>query len=65
MKILSFDVGIKNLAYCIINKLNDDFKIEKWGIINIVDERDICQHVLRNNSICGKIARHKILVNKF
>jgi hypothetical protein len=63
MKILSFDVGIKNLAYCIINKLNDDFKIEKWGIINLVDERDICQHVLRNNNICGKIARYKIIVN--
>ena len=31
-KTLSFDVGIKNLAYCI---LNNDKTIEHWGIINL------------------------------
>ena len=28
MKILSFDVGIKNLAYCLID--NKDYSIEDW-----------------------------------
>ena len=35
MRVLSFDVGIKNMSYCVIN---GDFKsvlIEQWGIINI------------------------------
>jgi len=29
---LSFDVGIKNLAYCVLCK---DKKIKDWGIINL------------------------------
>ena len=35
MKYLSFDVGIKNLGYCI---LDDDLKIYNWGIINIIED---------------------------
>ena len=35
-KILSWDVGIKNLAYCIIIKKDNNFTIDKWGIINLV-----------------------------
>ena len=40
MKILSFDVGIKNLAYCLfsINCCNDNLlKIIKWDVINLCD----------------------------
>lgn len=36
-KILSFDVGIKNLAYCLMSKVEENYKIYKWGIINIAD----------------------------
>ena len=39
MKYLSFDVGIKNLAFC---SLTDDKKILDWGIINL-DKNPICQ----------------------
>ena len=39
MKYLSFDVGIKNLAYC---SLNDKKEILDWGIINL-DKNPICQ----------------------
>ena len=35
MKILSFDVGIKNLTYCLIEKLPNRSKIFMWEIINI------------------------------
>jgi len=36
-KILSFDVGIKNLAYCLMSKTEEVYKIYNWGIINIAD----------------------------
>ena len=39
MKILSWDVGIYNLSYCILEKNETDGKINiiKWDIINLVD----------------------------
>ena len=39
MKYLSFDVGIKNLAFC---SLDDNKTILDWGIINL-DKNPICQ----------------------
>jgi len=39
MKILSFDVGIKNLSFCLLN----DSVIEDWGILNICTD-DVCDH---------------------
>jgi hypothetical protein len=33
--VCSWDVGIKNLAYCILEKQNDSFKILNWNIINL------------------------------
>jgi hypothetical protein len=56
MKILSFDVGIRNLAYCIINKTDIGFTIEDWGLINLDDERKLCDKLLKNNKVCGKTA---------
>lgn len=35
MFILSFDVGIKNLAYCLIEDLDDQRIIHKWDIVNL------------------------------
>jgi len=42
MRLCSFDVGIKNLAICIINKKEKTFEIEKWEIINIIDSDKKC-----------------------
>jgi len=62
-RVCSWDVGIKNLAYCIIEKNDDDFKIIKWDIINIIDSDKItCCSPLKKNSkkgviiVCGKNA---------
>jgi hypothetical protein len=44
MKVLSFDVGIANLAYCVLEKIEEDFKILKWGVINLVDDRQKCDY---------------------
>ena len=59
MKLLSFDVGIKNLAYCLI----DDEKntIDDWGILNIsVDP--ICDHIMKGLKHCDKSA--KVVINQ-
>jgi hypothetical protein len=56
-KIVSFDIGIKNLAYCIINK--EDKKIIDWGIINIVESfiEKLPKCVSsRKGKICNKLA---------
>ena len=55
MKILSFDVGIKNLAFCLID--SDKFTIEDWGILNISPDKG-CQHHNQKTGIkCDKSAK--------
>jgi len=69
-KIVSIDVGIKNLAYCIIEKIPSDgqhnFKILDWNIINVLDEKlsnaPKCNNFLKNR-ICNKLATNLINVN--
>lgn len=55
-RIVSFDVGIKNLAYCIIDIDYDknDFFIQDWDIINLADDRIKCCHIGRKK--CNNIA---------
>jgi len=43
VKVLGFDVGIKNLAYCIVEKVDDKFQIQSdhkqcWNIINLTEQ---------------------------
>ncbi len=67
MKILSFDVGIKNLAYCIIDKTEDDFDIIDWDVINISDqdkkEKHTCSFVIGKRK-CGKYSNKYYLDNE-
>jgi hypothetical protein len=53
MKILSIDVGIKNLAICILetNSNNNNYKICYWNIINL------CNNSLKICNKCNKNAR--------
>ena len=37
MKILSWDVGIYNLSYCILERVDDKISIIDWDIVNLVD----------------------------
>ena len=72
MKILSIDVGIKNLAYCLldisgldkiafdncstINESNH-FKILNWDICNLCGKAPLCNYVTKNG-ICNKKATY-------
>jgi hypothetical protein len=71
MKIISFDVGIKNLAYCIFSIENpgSPIIIENWNVLNLLDDnpdvaRCNCSLVNKKKSdktvnICGKKAKFK------
>jgi hypothetical protein len=65
-RVLSFDVGIINLAYCIleIDDKNKQFKIIKWGIIDIADDRITCSFCKLNGELCDKIASYVIKLDK-
>ena len=55
MNFLSFDVGIINLAYCI---LTPEKKIIHWGIINL-NKNPICDVTLRKK--CQKQASYTVI----
>ena len=62
MKILSIDVGIKNLAFCLFDnsQYKNDYIITKWDVINLAEENKTltCQFVDKNQ-ICNKQAKFK------
>ena len=71
MQILSFDIGIKNLAYCIVNFDDDNLKIkniENWGIINLYKEEwtpeihlQKCKYQIKNKNgvkTCNKCSSY-------
>ncbi len=57
--ILSIDVGMKNLGFCILMKdKTQDYIIKKWDVLNICDEKpNICCFQEKNgktNGVCSK-----------
>jgi len=54
MKIISWDIGINNLAYCIL----ENTKILHWDKIDILEDirqkENICQGLLKNGNACSK-----------
>jgi hypothetical protein len=59
MKILSIDVGMKNLAYCLLDiKENKEYTISDWNVVNLTDsDKYVCKCLKKNNKVCGKKAR--------
>jgi hypothetical protein len=60
------DRGIKNLAFCILEKEkegngrekeNEKLKIIKWDLINLTNNSNQCTCLLKNNNMCGKVAQ--------
>jgi hypothetical protein len=48
--ILSIDIGIKNLAFCLFEIENNEYKVKKWEIVNIGEETPL---------FCGEIENEK------
>ena len=60
MKILSIDVGIKNLAFCLFEKSenSDYFKITKWDTVNISEQHEIQNCIFIDKiGLCNKPAK--------
>ena len=60
MKVLSWDIGLKNLSYCILQDNTEGTKhnhsIIKWEVINLYpDENKTCDAITKQK-ICGKKA---------
>lgn len=67
MKIVSWDIGIKHLAYCIMDyeKENNKWNIYHWGNINLLEEDMLsCSGVFKKTKLkCDKPARYQFMVN--
>jgi len=63
MKILSIDVGIKNLAFCLFEKTEGttQFKITKWDTINLSEQETLkCNFIDKDKDVyCNNTAKFK------
>ena len=65
-RLLSFDVGIKNLAYCIVDISENEvgLQIVEWNVLNLCNEclptntNQICGEILKNKKLCAKQAKY-------
>jgi len=60
MKILSIDVGMKCLAYCLFTTTEKEYNIEKWGIIDLCHQQNYkcCGKNIKKNKSCEKNAKY-------
>jgi len=68
MRLISYDIGIKNLAYCVIEYKDKELSILDWNVINLLEETPQTQKCSQKKSIkrskqpicqCMKDARFK------
>jgi len=59
MKLLSIDVGMKCLAYCLFSVDNQNYSIEKWGILDLCNQKKYkcCGINKKNKQSCEKSAK--------
>jgi hypothetical protein len=66
MKIISFDIGIKNLSYCLFD-VSNNYTILDWDIINLCDSNiKHCNQILKNKqTFCNNKALYKLKGDKY
>ena len=57
MKILSIDVGIKNLSFCLFVEEFNHFKVIKWDNIDISEKNESKCIEVDKNGLCDKPAK--------
>jgi len=59
MKILSIDIGIKNLAFCLFEREEgtEHFFIKKWDVINVCEKQTFQCGFIEKNVACKKPAK--------
>lgn len=68
MKIISFDIGIKNMAYCILSEINGLIVLD-WNVLNLMDSEEptrTCSYLIppktkkskEQPKLCGKAAKY-------
>lgn len=65
IKLLSIDIGIKNLAFCLFEIENNVYSVKKWDIVNVGEETPLfCEEIENDKSktksinICNKPAKY-------
>jgi len=65
IKLLSIDIGIKNLAFCLFEIENNIYNVKKWDIVNIGEETPLfCGEIenekskTKSTNICNKPAKY-------
>jgi hypothetical protein len=58
MKVISFDIGIKNMAYCFLSVSGEQFEILDWNTLNLMDE------VIQESRLCDCVNSKKTNKNK-
>ena len=62
MKYISFDVGIKNMAYCVFDcsGSKESPHIVDWNILNLMDKEDefFCSALTKSGKICNKKGKY-------
>ena len=65
MYLISFDVGIKNMAYCIFYFNGSELIVQDWNILNLLENsktQELCSFKIKSKKqtkICGKKAKYK------
>jgi hypothetical protein len=57
MRVLSIDIGIKHLAFCIMERVNNTYDILFWNVINLMPDEDcdkICNGNNKNGTKCNR-----------
>jgi hypothetical protein len=68
MKLISFDIGIKNMAYCIFDISGQQLSIDGWNVLNLLEEEvvtETCSQIIPGKTKkvlpkpCTKLAKYK------
>ena len=63
MKLLSIDVGIKNLAYCVLDIDSGKYTIAAWDVINLCGEPLMCNQKTKTGNCSRKAKYHKGIIH--